>query len=142
MSLQIDRVEQVALNVVLVDSDAFNLANSFWLTALGQHLQGANAVPANGREKVDSLQRACLEPGRDAPANDVAVRQQSLEVVCNAGPSEWLVANVKRQRQRDWATQFCVLPALIVLELGFPVAIDCPSSNVIAVCPQVERLAV
>ena len=105
VSLRADHFEQVPLDVFLVKGDAIDLGQSFRLAAFGQQLQGADAVPADSREQVERLKRARLEPGRNAFANDVTVRQQALKVVCNTGTLQWLITQIERQRQRDRAPE-------------------------------------
>jgi hypothetical protein len=80
----INHVQQVPLDGLIINYDAANLALSFRFDTLGQKLQSPNAVPANGREKVESVAGPSLEPDSDAFANRVAVRQQSIEVVGDA----------------------------------------------------------
>ena len=75
-----------------VKGDAIDLGQPFRFAAFGQQLQGADAVPADSREQVERFERACLEPGRNAFANDVTVRQQALKVVGNTGTLEWFIA--------------------------------------------------
>jgi len=82
----------VPLDVLLVKGEAIDLGQSFRFAAFGQQLQGADAVPADSREQVERFERACLEPGRNAFANDVTVRQQALKVVCNTGTLERFIA--------------------------------------------------
>ena len=92
-------------NVLLVKDNAIDLCQSFWSVFFGQQLQGADAVPADSREQVERFERACLEAGRNASANDVTVRQQALKVVCNTGTLERFIAQIERQRQRDRAPE-------------------------------------
>jgi hypothetical protein len=82
----INHVQQVSLDILVIKHDAVNLTRSFWGDALWQKLQSTNAVPTNGREKVECVDGASLEPGCDAFANSVAVRQQSIEVVGTRSP--------------------------------------------------------
>jgi hypothetical protein len=58
--------EQLDAEVLGVTQDAVDLAN---------------AVPANGREKVECVSGPSLESDRNAFAHGIAVRHQSIEVV-------------------------------------------------------------
>lgn len=82
-----DYFEQVAFDALLADGDAVNLNKPFRFDTIRQQLQGTYADPTSCREQIERGERACFEPGCNALTNDVAVRQQTLEVVRDIGAS-------------------------------------------------------
>ena len=95
----IDHVQQVPLDGLFLHHNAVDLAQSFRFGTLGQKLQSPDAVPTNGREKIECVGGASFEPDCDTFANGVTVRQQPIEVMRDAVPIQRLVMKIERQRQ-------------------------------------------